>query len=70
MKKNAVKEKIFESFSGKFAISLLEQNFHSLRTSFVREFKKITARIEPKIIGLFTTACCFYHQKLPIKSGI
>ena len=39
---------MFKPFDSKFAILSLEKTFHSLRTSFTREFKKIKAGIEPK----------------------
>ena len=48
IKKKVLKEKMFKSFNGKFAVSSLEKTFHSLRMSFTREFKKIKAGIKPK----------------------
>ena len=64
IKKNAVKEKMFKSFDGgKFAILSLEKIFHSLRTSFTREFKKIKAGIEQKKKWTFYDAMLFLSSK-------
>ena len=64
IKKNAVKEKMFKSFDGgKFAILSLEKIFHSLRTSFTREFKKIKAGVEPKKKWTFYDVMLFLSSK-------
>ena len=63
IKKKAVKEKMFKSFDGKFAILSLEKTFHSLPTSVTREFKKIKAGIAPKKKWTFYDAMLFLSSK-------
>ena len=63
IKKNTVKEKMFKSFNGKFAILSLEKTFHSLQLSFTREFKKIKVGIEPKKKWTFCDAMLFLSSK-------
>ena len=56
--------KIFETFDGVFAISLLEKTFHSLRASFTRELKKIKAGIQPRKKWTFYNDMLFLSSKL------
>ena len=63
IKKNAVKEKMFKSFDGKFSVLSREKTFHSLRTRFTREFKKIKVWIEAKKEWTFYNAMLFLSSK-------
>ena len=46
--KTTTKDEMVKLFNHKYSIDLLEKTFHSLRTAFVRECKKVVAGQDPK----------------------
>ena len=47
-RRTLMKNGLVQEFEGKFSEEQLEKTFHSLRTSFMREVKKISSGVESK----------------------
>lgn len=59
---NLKKERLFELFEGKYSIEMLEKVFHTLRTCFLKEFKKYKEGMIPKKCWKFYTAMSFLKE--------